>query len=74
MNSNNRHKRDIILSNHDDNKKIKKPLFKLFMEENKNNKKKLHLIKGNTNDSKDYQFQWKNCESDKYFKKNLNLQ
>ena len=68
-------KRDATPSNHKDDINNKKPLFKLFMDQNKNNKKKLHLIKSTVNESKDFQYQWKNCEGDKYFQSNnLNLQ
>ena len=74
MNNNNKDKKDILFSNNNDNKNNQKPLYKIFMEQNKNNKKKLHLIKGNISESKDFQFQWKNCEGDKTIRKNLNLQ
>ena len=70
-----KNKRDVTPSNHKDDLNNKKPLFKLFMDQNKNNKKKLHLIKSTVNESKDFQYQWKNCEGDKYFQSNnLNLQ
>ena len=54
-----KNKRDVTPSNHKDDLNNKKPLFKLFMDQNKNNKKKLHLIKSTVNESKDFQYQWK---------------
>ena len=54
-------------------KNMKKPLFKIFMDENNN--KKLHLIKNNISNSKDSGAIAKKYENDKYFtNKNLNLQ
>ena len=54
-------------------KNMKKPLFKIFMDENNN--KKLHLIKNNISNSKDSGVIVKKCENNKYFtNKNLNLQ
>jgi hypothetical protein len=50
----------------------KKPLFKIFMEEN--SKKKLHLLKGNITNSKDYDSFFKQYKGDKfYYKNHLNL-
>ena len=61
------------IQNQKEDKKSKKPLFKIFMDEN--NKKKLHLIKSNISNSKDFQSNWKNCEGDKYFQNySLDLQ
>ena len=52
-----------------------RPLYKMFMDENKNNKKKLHLIRSNNNYSKIYKYHGKNCEGDKYFQNtNINFQ
>ena len=57
--------------NHKEDKK--KPLFKIFMEEN--SKKKLHLLKGNTTNSKDSDSFYKHYKGDKfYYKNHLNLQ
>ena len=39
---------DKILLNSKDDKKTKKQFFKMFIDENKNPKKKLHLIKSNS--------------------------
>ena len=59
--------------NKKDDKYIKKPLFKIFMEEN--NKKKLHLLKNNISNSKDSGYHFKQNEGDKlYTNKHLNLQ
>ena len=49
----------------------KKPLFKIFMEEN--SKKKLHLLKGNITNSKDYDSFFKQYKGDKFYKNHLNL-
>ena len=63
---------DKILLNSKDDKKTKKQFFKMFIDENKNPKKKLHLIKSN---SQNFHFKWKNCENDKNVNYNkLNLQ
>ncbi len=58
--------------NKKEDKYIKKPLFKIFMEEN--NKKKLHLLKNNISNSKDSGSHFR-CEGDKFYtNKHLNLQ
>ena len=59
--------------NKKEDKLNKKPLFKIFMEEN--NKKKLHLLKNNISNSKDSGYQFKQYEGDKFYtNKHLNLQ
>ena len=76
MNKNDKRKKRITSPQHQkkiDDKYTKKPLFKIFMEEN--NKKKLHLVKNNISNSKDSGNQFKQYEGDKiYSNKNLNLQ
>ena len=58
--------------NKKEDKYAKKPLFKIFMEEN--SKKKLHLLKSNISNSKDSGSHFKH-EGDKFYtNKNLNLQ
>ena len=70
MNKNDKiNKRNISPSNKKDDKNIKKPLFKIFMDEN--NKKKLHLIKNNINNSKDKQYEENRSNNNN---KPLNLQ
>ena len=59
--------------NKKDDKYIKKPLFKIFMEENNN--KKFHLLKNNISNSKDSGYHFKQYEGDKFYtNKHLNLQ
>ena len=74
MNKNDiKNKKDIITLNHKDDKKTKKLPFKIFLDENKSNKKKLHIFKSNKLYLKDSQFEWKNCENNKFNNNNLNL-
>ena len=76
MNKNDKKKKRNISppnQNKKEDKYIKKPLFKIFMEEN--NKKKLHLLKGNISNSKDSGSHIKPYEGEKFYNnKHLNLQ
>ena len=59
--------------NQKEDKFIKKPLFKIFMDENSN--KKLHLVKNNISNSKDSGNHYKQYEGEKFYhNRHLNLQ